>query len=77
MKLTPKAIVRTVTYPIVKDGVNYLSTVQLTVDVDGLLNDLGRKAARNVSGKSVEASGMIEARRIGCVKQEAPTGGVQ
>lgn len=38
--------------------------IQLEVDIDTLFSDIGEKAARSKSGKSVEAGGAITARRV-------------
>lgn len=38
--------------------------VELEIDIDGLFRDVGESAATNKSGKSVEAGGLIVARRV-------------
>jgi hypothetical protein len=38
--------------------------VRVTIDVDALVADMARKAARNSSGRATTRSGMIKARRI-------------
>lgn len=39
-------------------------TVELEIDIDGLFAELGHKAAQSSGGRSVEAGGLVKARRV-------------
>ena len=45
-----------------RDGTTYTKVVTLRIDIAGLMQDVGGKAARNKSRKSIEASGSIVAK---------------
>jgi hypothetical protein len=40
-----------------------LVTIVLEIDIDGLFNTLGKKAARAVGKQAIEARGLVKARR--------------